>query len=75
MVSRKALATGDTRITGHHDGYFTDWENNTYDPTKDPIVISVADGGECVEEWALSLAQCHAANKIWYGPNTRWENT
>ena len=68
MVSRKALAAGDTKITGQHDGYFTDWQDNVYDPTRDPSVISVADGGECTEPWALSLAQGHALNKIWYGP-------
>lgn len=64
MVCQRALAAGDTAITGQHDGYFTNWWDNCYDPTKDPSVISVADGGECTEPWALSIAQCYAVNKI-----------
>lgn len=68
IVSRKAIAAGDTTITGQHDGYVTDWENSSYDPTQDPSVLSISDGGTCTEPWALSLAQATAINKIWYGP-------
>ncbi|CAM1509689.1 Fc.00g000240.m01.CDS01 [Cosmosporella sp. VM-42] len=68
IVSKKAIATGDTIVNGQHDGYLTDWEANTYDPTEDPSVLAVSDGGSCTEPWALSLAQATALNKIWYGP-------
>ena len=68
MVSQKAIAAGDTTVNGQHDGYLNDWEANTYDPTKDPSVLAVSEGGSCTEPWALSLAQAHAINKIWYGP-------
>ncbi|CAK7233309.1 hypothetical protein SEUCBS140593_008559 [Sporothrix eucalyptigena] len=68
MVSRKALTAGDTTVTGDHDGYITHWDDNTYDPTKDPTVLDTASGGTNTEPWALSIAQARAINKIWYGP-------
>ena len=68
MVSQKAIAAGDQVVNGQHDGYLTDWESNSYDPTKDPSVLAVSEGGTCTEAWALSLAQANAINKIWYGP-------
>ena len=68
MVSRKALEEGDTTVTGFHDGYITHWDRNTYDPTKDPSVLSAESGGNCSEPWALTLDQARAINKIWYGP-------
>lgn len=68
MISQKALGAGDTEVNGSHDGYITDWLNNSYDPTKDLTVLSVKDGGHCTESWALSMAQAQAINKIWYGP-------
>ena len=68
MISQKAIATGDQVVNGKHDGYLSDWEANTYDPTKDPSVLSETDGGKCTEPWALSMAQAQAMNKIWYGP-------
>jgi pimeloyl-ACP methyl ester carboxylesterase len=67
-VSERAIAEGDTTVNGSHDGYITDWEWNTYDPTKDLSVLAVSAGGNCTEPWALSLAQANAINKIWYGP-------
>ncbi|KAJ4132404.1 hypothetical protein NW754_015220 [Fusarium falciforme] len=67
VVSQKAVAHGDTAITGKHDGYITDWRNNNYNPEKDPSVLRVEDGGNCTASWALSMAQARALNKIWYG--------
>lgn len=68
IVSQKALAHGDTAITGQHDGYVTDWLSNEYDPTTDASILRVEDGGNCTDAWAISMAQAHALNKIWYGP-------
>ncbi|KAH6628992.1 Tannase/feruloyl esterase [Boeremia exigua] len=67
IVSQKAVAHHDTLITGQHDGYITEWQHNDYDPTKDPSVLRVEDGGNCKENWAISLTQAKALNKIWYG--------
>ncbi|KAF2011108.1 tannase and feruloyl esterase [Aaosphaeria arxii CBS 175.79] len=67
ILGQKAIAAGDTSITGQHDGYITDWQNNTYDATKDPTILRVEDGGNCTEPWAITLAQANAINKIWYG--------
>ncbi|KAH6980646.1 Tannase/feruloyl esterase [Ilyonectria sp. MPI-CAGE-AT-0026] len=67
MVSQKAVAHGDTAITGRHDGYITDWQSNTYDPAKDLSVLRVEDGGNCTDSWAISMVQAQALNKIWYG--------
>ncbi|KAH7018862.1 Tannase/feruloyl esterase [Ilyonectria destructans] len=67
IVSQKAVAHHDTVITGQHDGYITEWQHNDYDPTKDPSVLRLEDGGHCNETWALSLTQAKALNKIWYG--------
>jgi feruloyl esterase len=68
VVSQKAIAIADTAITGQHDGYVTIWQDNAYDPSQDPSIISINDGGNCTQPWALTKAQCHAINKIWYGP-------
>lgn len=68
IVAQKAQAAGDTAITGSHDGYITVWDKNFYDATKDLSIISTAEGGECIDTWGLSKAQCQAINKIWYGP-------
>jgi feruloyl esterase len=67
IVSQKAVLAGDTAITGHHDGYVTDWQNNRYDPTKDPSVLRKEDGGDATADWAISMKQAHALNKVWYG--------
>ncbi|KAM6534542.1 hypothetical protein FALCPG4_004174 [Fusarium falciforme] len=67
IVSQKAIAHGDTAITGQHDGYITDWQSNSYDPEKDASILRVEDGGNCTDAWALSIAQARALNKIWYG--------
>ncbi|RDW75438.1 hypothetical protein BP6252_06580 [Coleophoma cylindrospora] len=68
IVSQRALAAGDTTVNGQHDGYLTDWESNSYDPTQDLEILDTSSGGTCTEPWALSLAQAKAINKIWYGP-------
>lgn len=66
LVSNAAIHSGDM-VGGQHLGYIMDNEACRYDPTRDPSVLCVADGGTNTSEHAVTLAQAQALNKIWYG--------
>lgn len=66
LVSNAAIRLCDT-VGGQHMGYILDNAACTYDPTKDPEVLRVEDGGTNTGPDALSLQQAMAVNKMWYG--------
>lgn len=66
LVSNAAIAACDT-VGGQHMGYVTDNLACTYDPTKDPAVLRVEDGGTNTSPDALSLSQARVVNQMWYG--------
>lgn len=66
LVSNAAIRASDV-VGGEHLGYIFDNEACRYDPTRDPAVLCVADGGTNDTEHAVTLAQARAINKIWYG--------
>jgi hypothetical protein len=65
-ASNAAIAACDV-VAGEHLGYVLDPSTCTYDPTKDPDVLCVADGGKDTSSSCVSRAQGLALNKIWYG--------
>jgi hypothetical protein len=66
LVSNAAIAAGDL-VGGEHLGYIFDNEACRYDPTKDPAVLCVSDGGTNTSPHCVTKAQAQAINKIWYG--------
>lgn len=69
LVSNAAIHASDV-VGGEHLGYIFDNEACRYDPTKDPSVLTVADGGTNTSPNAVSMVQAQAINKIWYGMTT-----
>jgi hypothetical protein len=66
LVSNAAIQAGDL-VGGEHLGYIMDNDACRYDPTRDPEVLCVADGGTNTGLHALTRAQAAAINKMWYG--------
>jgi hypothetical protein len=66
LVSNSAIHPCDV-VGGAHLGYIMDNEACRYDPTRDPNVLCVADGGTNTTADAVTLVQARAVNKIWYG--------
>lgn len=66
LVSNAAIRAGDV-VGGEHLGYIFDNEACRYDPTRDPSVLCVADGGTNTTPHAVTLVQAQAINKMWYG--------
>ncbi|ADP82081.1 tannase/feruloyl esterase family alpha/beta hydrolase [Pseudofrankia inefficax] len=66
LASNAAIHAGDL-VGGEHLGYIFDNEACRYDPSRDPAVLSVSDGGTNTSPDALTTAQARAVNKIWYG--------
>lgn len=69
LVSNAAIRSCDL-VGGEHLGYIMDNAACRYDPTLDPDVLCVADGGNNTSVDAVTLAQARAINKIWYGPTS-----
>jgi feruloyl esterase len=68
LASSAAVSACDTALHGQHDGYISDPAQCRYDPTTDPAVLCVANGGTNTTANCLTLAQAQAFNKMWYGP-------
>ena len=66
LVSNAAIAAGDL-VGGEHLGYIFDNEACHYDPTTDPDVLGVSDGGTNTSPHCVTKAQANAINKFWYG--------
>jgi hypothetical protein len=66
LVSNAAIHACDV-VGGEHLGYIMDNEACRYDPTQDPNVLCVADGGTNTTQDAVTKLQAQAINKIWYG--------
>ena len=73
MVSIKAFEAFKRSTNGSYESYLEEWHQNSYDPTKDPTILTPESGGTCTANWALSLEQVKAVNKIWYGPTKNGE--
>jgi hypothetical protein len=70
LISKASIAACDTALNGTHDGYLSDPSQCNYDPSTDPAVLCVADGGTNASSSCLSKVQAVAANKMWYGPTS-----
>lgn len=66
LVSNAAIHACDV-VGGQHLGFIPDPSACTYDPTTDPQVLCVADGGVNASGDCVSTTQAVAINKIWYG--------
>jgi len=69
LVSNAAIQACDV-VGGEHLGYIMDNEACRYDPTRDPAVLCIADGGTNTTPDAVTRLQAQAINKMWYGPTT-----
>jgi hypothetical protein len=65
-VSLAAISACDV-VGGQHLGYPLDPSQCTYDPTTDPSVICVANGGTNATANCVTPAIAKAINKVWYG--------
>lgn len=68
LASGAAVSACDPALNGQHDGYISDPAQCRYDPTTDPAVLCVANGGTNTTASCLNPAQAQAFNKMWYGP-------
>jgi feruloyl esterase len=66
LVSNAAIRASDV-VGGEHLGYIMDPARCRYDPTEDPDVICVSDGGRSTSPHAVTRAQAAVINKMWYG--------
>ena len=66
LVSNAALRAGDL-VAGEHLGYIMDPSTCRYDPTQDPDIICVSDGGRSTSPHCVTRAQAAVINKMWYG--------
>lgn len=66
LMNHAAINACDT-VGGVRLGYILDISTCTYDPTKDPNVICVADGGANTTASCVSKEQAAVQNRIWYG--------
>ena len=66
LVSNAAIAACDV-VGGQHLGYVLDPASCTYDPTTDPTVLCLSDGGTNGTSACVTNAQATAINKVWYG--------
>jgi hypothetical protein len=66
LVSSAAIHANDM-VGDEHLGYIFDNEACRYDPTKDPNVLCVSDGGNNSSPRCVTKTQANAINKMWYG--------
>ena len=66
LVSNAAIHACDI-VGGQHLGYIIDNAACRYDPTQDPGVLCVADGGTNTSAQAVTRLQAQTINKMWYG--------
>lgn len=66
LVSNAAIAACDM-VGGQHLGYVLDPSSCAYDPTTDPAVLCVSDGGTNSTSACVTSVQANAINKVWYG--------
>lgn len=66
LVSNAAIHACD-QVGGEHLGYIMDSATCRYDPTKDPNVLCVIDGGVNTSPHCVTRAQAEVINKLWYG--------
>lgn len=66
MVSNAAITACDI-VDGKHMGFILDNAACRYDPTKDKVVLCVADRGTNQTPACVTRKQAQAINKIWYG--------
>lgn len=66
LVSNAAIRAGDV-VGGEHLGYIFDNPACRYDPTQDPEVLCLSDGGANSSPHCVTKAQAQAINKMWYG--------
>lgn len=66
LVSNAAIHACDI-VGGEHLGYIMDDAACRYDPTKDPNVLCVSDGGTATSPHCVTKKQAEVLNKIWYG--------
>jgi feruloyl esterase len=70
LVSSAAISACDATLTGQHEGYISEPAACHYDPTKDPAVLCVANGGTNATAACVTPVQALAMNKMWYGQTT-----
>lgn len=66
-VSLAAVRACDTSLNGQHDGFVTNYEQCSYDPTKDAAVLCTGDGGTNSTAACVTRDQALVFNKMWYG--------
>lgn len=67
FLNSAAVSACDSTLTGQHDGFISDPASCRYDPTKDPDVLCVSDGGRNTTSACVNRIQAQAVNKMWYG--------
>ena len=70
LVSVAALNVCSTALNGQYDGFYSnlsDLVGCAYDPSMDPLVLCIPDGGTNPTPACLHRAQALAVNKMWYG--------
>jgi Tannase and feruloyl esterase len=70
LLTAASIAACDTALNGKHEGYLSDPAQCSYDPSTDPAVLCIADGGTNATSSCVSKVQAVAVNKMWYGPTT-----
>lgn len=68
LVTGAAVSACDSTLNGQHDGFISNPESCTYDPTRDAAVLCTTSGGSNSSSSCISMVQATAMNKIWYGP-------
>ena len=66
LASNAAIASCE-RSANHPRGFILDNASCRYDPSKDPAILTKADGGSNDQSEGLSKRQALALNKFWYG--------
>jgi len=66
-VSAAAVSACDSALTGKHDGFISNPDACTYDPTLDKTVLCPSSGGTNTTAACVSTVQAQAINKMWYG--------
>ncbi|MFM0640491.1 tannase/feruloyl esterase family alpha/beta hydrolase [Paraburkholderia metrosideri] len=66
-VSAAAVSACDSTLTGKHDGFISNPDVCTYDPTQDKTVLCPSSGGTNATAACVSTVQAQAINKMWYG--------
>ena len=66
-VSAAAVSACDSTLTGKHDGFISNPDACTYDPTLDKTALCPSSGGTNTTAACVSTVQAQAVNKMWYG--------